>query len=105
MDESAKSERAERMLAYWNEHESKIVYGGSQAYYSKTSDEIHLPVREDFYDMQEFYSTALQGVLAEIIGVDQIGRLAVGRRDLLARFERLVCDGDVHGGGAQRAHP
>ena len=33
------------------------------------------------------------GVLAEIIGVDQIGRLAVGRRDLLARFERLVCDG------------
>ena len=33
------------------------------------------------------------GVLAEISGVDQIGRLAVGRRDLLARFERLVCDG------------
>ena len=59
LDESAKSERAERMLAYWNEHESKIVYGGSQAYYSKMSDEIHLPVREDFYDMQEFYSTAL----------------------------------------------
>lgn len=48
LDESAKSERAERMLAYWNEHESKIVYGGSQAYYSKTSDEIHLPVRETF---------------------------------------------------------
>ena len=33
------------------------------------------------------------GVLAEVIGVDQIGRLAVGRRDLLARFERLVRDG------------
>lgn len=59
LDESGKSERAERMLAYWSGNESKIVYGGSQAYYSKTSDEIHLPARADFYNMQEFYSTAL----------------------------------------------
>lgn len=59
LDETAKSERAERLLKYWDENESKIVYGGAQAYYSKAADEIHLPEREDFYNMQEFYATAL----------------------------------------------
>lgn len=62
LDESAKTERAERMISNWSENESKIVYGGSQAYYSKASDEIHLPVRGDFYDLQEFYATALHEI-------------------------------------------
>ncbi len=50
------------MISNWSENESKIVYGGSQAYYSKASDEIHLPIRGDFYDLQEFYATALHEI-------------------------------------------
>lgn len=59
LDERAKSERADTFLDYWSENEAEIVYGGGQAYYSPTTDEIHLPPREDFYSLQEFYSTAL----------------------------------------------
>lgn len=58
-DESAKSERTEKFLEFWSENETKIVYGGGQAFYSPKRDEIHLPPREDFYSLQEFYSTAL----------------------------------------------
>lgn len=59
LDERAKSERADTFLNYWSENEAEILYGGGQAYYSPISDEIHLPPREDFYSLQEFYSTAL----------------------------------------------
>ena len=59
LDERAKSERADTFLDYWSENEAEIVYGGGQAFYSPTTDEIHLPPREDFYSLQEFYSTAL----------------------------------------------
>ena len=59
LDERAKSERADTFLDYWSENEAEILYGGGQAYYSPISDEIHLPPREDFYSLQEFYSTAL----------------------------------------------
>ena len=54
-----KVDRVEQLLDYWNENEAKIVYGGSQAYYRPKTDEIHLPDREKFFSMQEFYSTAL----------------------------------------------
>ena len=54
-----KVDRVEQLLDYWNENEAKIVYGGSQAYYRPKTDEIHLPNREKFLSMQEFYSTAL----------------------------------------------
>ncbi len=54
-----KVDRVEQLLDYWNENEAKIVYGGSQAYYRPKTDEIHLPSREKFFSMQEFYSTAL----------------------------------------------
>ena len=54
-----KVDRVEQLLDYWNENEAKIVYGGSQAYYRPKTDEIHLPNREKFFSMQEFYSTAL----------------------------------------------
>ena len=59
LDERAKSERTDTFLNYWSESEAEIVYGGGQAFYSPTTDEIHLPPREDFYSLQEFYSTAL----------------------------------------------
>ncbi len=59
IDETARNERVERLLEYWNENEAKILYGGGMAYYSLTKDEIHLPNRNAFYNYGEFYSTAL----------------------------------------------
>lgn len=62
LDESAKSERTDKFLDFWSESEAKIIYGGGQAFYSPKWDEIHLPSREDFYSLQEFYSTALHEI-------------------------------------------
>lgn len=54
-----KVDRVENLLDYWSSNEAKIVYGGQDAYYRISADEIHLPEREKFFSMQEFYSTAL----------------------------------------------
>jgi antirestriction protein ArdC len=54
--------RAESIIAYWNEKESKIVYGGHEAFYRISTDEIHLPEKDEFYSMQEFYGTALHEI-------------------------------------------
>jgi hypothetical protein len=54
-----KNARAERLLDYWSEHESPIIHGGSSAYYDIKKDEVHLPPRESFISVQEYYSTAL----------------------------------------------
>ena len=62
IDQSGYSGRAEAILKLWSETESPIIYGGSQAYYHKGTDRIHLPQKEDFYSMQEYYSTALHEV-------------------------------------------
>lgn len=62
IDPNDRIERAERILEYWSENESKIVYGGSEAFYRPITDEVHLPSREDFYTMQEFYTTALHEI-------------------------------------------
>ena len=62
IDKNGYSERAEAILHLWSETESPIIYGGSEAYYHPRTDRIHLPRKEDFYDMQEYYSTALHEV-------------------------------------------
>lgn len=62
IDPSGKNSRAEGILQYWNDNEAKIIYGGSEAFYRPSTDEIHLPERNDFVDMPEFYSTALHEV-------------------------------------------
>lgn len=62
LNPNEQTERAEKILQYWSESESRIIYGGSQAFYRPSTDEIHLPERNDFYSMQEFYSTALHEV-------------------------------------------
>lgn len=62
IDESDTNARAENILNYWNDNQAKIIYGGNQAYYRPSTDEIHLPRRELFLDLQEFYSTALHEV-------------------------------------------
>ncbi len=62
VDQSGKNSRADGILQYWNDNEAKIIYGGSEAFYRPSTDEIHLPERNDFVDMPEFYSTALHEV-------------------------------------------
>ena len=62
IDVNDRIEKAEAILDYWNANESKIVYGGSQAFYRPSTDEVHLPERADFKSMQEFYSTALHEI-------------------------------------------
>ena len=62
IDVNDRIEKAEAILDYWNANESKIVYGGSQAFYRTDTDEVHLPERADFKSMQEFYSTALHEI-------------------------------------------
>ena len=61
-DPTGRNERAEALIDHWSETQSPIKYGGSMAYYSLTKDEIHLPEKQDFVDMPEFYSTALHEI-------------------------------------------
>ena len=61
-DPTGRNDRAEALIKYWSETESPIKYGGSMAYYSSTKDEIHLPEKQNFVDMPEFYSTALHEI-------------------------------------------
>ena len=62
LDSSGKNKRAESILQYWSDNEAKIIYGGDEAFYRSPTDEIHLPEREQFVDLPEFYSTALHEV-------------------------------------------
>lgn len=57
LDPSERVERAEKLLEYWNDHESRIVYGGDEAFYRRSTDEIHSPPREAFINLHEFYGT------------------------------------------------
>ena len=59
IDSSGINERAENLLDFWNENEAQIIYGGNQAFYRVSTDEIHIPNREMFVDTNEFYATAL----------------------------------------------
>ena len=62
IDVNDRNGRAEAILDYWNANESKIVYGGSQAFYRPSTDEVHLPEREKFKSTQSFYDTALHEI-------------------------------------------
>lgn len=61
-DPSGRNERAERILQMWSDTEAKIIYGGNEAYYSPLTDKIHVPEREKFVDMPEFYGTSFHEV-------------------------------------------
>ncbi|MCD8307473.1 MAG: ssDNA-binding domain-containing protein [Clostridia bacterium] len=58
-DKTGRNDRVEDLLSYWSKNQSRIVYGGDDAYYVKSRDEIHLPPRESFGTYPEFYSTTL----------------------------------------------
>lgn len=62
IDRSGENRRAEGILQFWSDNEAKIVYGGDEAFYRPSTDEIHLPERNAFVDLPEFYSTALHEV-------------------------------------------
>ena len=62
IDPSGENKRAERILQYWSDNEAKIIYGGDEAFYRSETDEIHLPERNQFIDLPEFYATALHEV-------------------------------------------
>lgn len=57
IETSERVERAEKLLEHWNDYEAKIVYGGDQAFYKRNTDEIHIPKREAFKNLHEFYGT------------------------------------------------
>lgn len=62
IDPGERVERAEKLLEHWNDYESKIVYGGDQAFYRRNSDEIHAPKREAFKNLHEFYGTVFHEI-------------------------------------------
>ncbi len=62
LDANGKNSRAEGILQYWSDNESKIIYEGDNAFYRRITDEIHLPERNAFESLSEFYSTALHEV-------------------------------------------
>lgn len=62
IDVNDRIEKAEAILDYWNANESKIVYGGSQAFYRPSTDAVHLPEREKFKSTQSFYDTAFHEI-------------------------------------------
>ncbi len=62
IDVNDRIEKAEAILDYWNANESKIVYGGSQAFYRPSTDEVHLPEREKFKSTKSFYDTAFHEI-------------------------------------------
>ncbi len=62
IDTSAYNERAEKLIELWNDTESRILYGGLEAYYHKKTDRIQLPDKADFYSLQEYYATALHEI-------------------------------------------
>lgn len=62
IDPSEKEDRAEKLLRHWNDYEAKIVYGGDSAFYRRNTDEIHIPKRETFKNIHEFYGTAFHEI-------------------------------------------
>ncbi len=62
VDPSGKNSRAEGILQFWSDNEAKIIYGGDEAFYRPSTDEIHLPKRDAFTDLPEFYSTAMHEI-------------------------------------------
>lgn len=62
IDPRGKNSRAESILQYWSDNEAKIIYGGDEAFYLPSTDEIHLPERDAFMDLPEFYAIAMHEI-------------------------------------------
>lgn len=62
LQEGAVNERAEKLLQYWSDNESKIYHDSDEAFYRRRTDEIHLPSKEAFTSLNGYYSTAFHEV-------------------------------------------
>ena len=102
-DPSGKNIRAENLLQYWSENEAKIIYGGDQAFYRSSMDEIHLPERDKFVNLREFYSTAMHEVghstghekrLNRNLG-DGIGSASYAEEELRAEIASMFIEQDL----------
>ena len=61
-DKGERIDRVDKLIDYWSDNESKIVYGGNEAFYRSSTDEIHLPQRDKFVSESEYYSTGLHEI-------------------------------------------
>lgn len=59
-DATGYNPRAEALIGYWSDTESPIRYGGSAAFYSPKTDQMHLPQKEDF---SVFYGSERYGII------------------------------------------
>lgn len=62
VDPRGKNSRVDGILQYWSDNEAKIIYGGDEAFYRPSTDEIHSPEQDKFDTMSEFYATTLHEV-------------------------------------------
>ena len=55
-----------------------LIYGGDEAYYSPTKDEIHLPRKNSFCSAAEYYGTALHELAHSTSSPDRLDRQITG---------------------------
>lgn len=67
--------------------EAEIRYGGNRAYYSPTTDHIQLPMRSQFADANDFYSTATHELVHWSGAAHRLNR-----SELTYAFEELVAE-------------
>lgn len=67
--------------------EAEIRYGGNRAYYSPTTDHIQLPMRSQFADANNFYSTAMHELVHWSGAAHRLNR-----SELSYAFEELVAE-------------
>ena len=72
---------AEEAISTMSENmEVPLIYGGNQAYYSPSSDNIHLPKRESFYTEEDYVSTALHELAHASGSPNRLDRPQIGLR-------------------------
>ncbi|MBQ4091402.1 MAG: DUF1738 domain-containing protein [Clostridia bacterium] len=63
VEATEQNERAELTIRAWNDKQCKITHdGGDRAYYSLTTDSIHLPEKTTFETLADYYGTTLHEI-------------------------------------------
>lgn len=70
---------AEEVISTMSENMNvPLIYGGDEAYYSPTKDEIHLPRKNSFCSAAEYYGTALHELAHSTSSPDRLDRQITG---------------------------
>lgn len=77
--EKEETQLAEKLLNYWDENESKIIYGGTEAFYRRSTDEINVPDRNMFKSANDFYSTVFHELAHSTGHESRLNRKQAGR--------------------------